>query len=59
MYNIFNDLCEVSNSNLVANSDYLLAKLSGAENKDIVWIGENKKRFDESKFKLTYEILFR
>ena len=54
LYNIFNDLCEASNSNLIHNTDYLLAKSPRATNEKIVWIGENKKRFDDSKFKLTY-----
>ena len=54
LYNIFNDLCEAPDSNLIRNTDHLLANPPRATNEEIVWIGENTKIFDDSKFKLTY-----
>ena len=53
LYNIFNNLVEMSNANLIKNADHLLATLPGASDK-FVWVRQNKKRFDDLKFKLTY-----
>ena len=47
LYNVFNDLVEMSNSSLIKNADHLLALLPGNSN-DFVWIGEYSKRFDST-----------
>ena len=47
LYNVFNDLVEMSNSSLIKNADHLLALLPGDSN-DFVWIGESSKRFDST-----------
>ena len=47
LYNVFNDLVEMSNSSLIKNADHLLA-LSPGDNNDFVWIGESSKRFDST-----------
>ena len=53
LYNVFNDLVEMSNSSLIRNADHLLA-LSPGDNNDVVWIGESSKIFDSTTFKLSY-----
>ena len=53
MYNIFKNICEAFIANLVRNNDYLIASQPASENYDVVWFGESKKRFDETKYKLS------
>ena len=48
----FKDVVNVSNVNLVRNSNNLLTSLTKA-NDDLVWVGTSKERFDSTKFKLT------
>ena len=55
LYNIFRQMAERSNVNLIRNAVYLLA--SHKENNDnskIAWVGPSKQRFGNTKFKLTY-----
>lgn len=52
MYNFFKGIVEVSNSNFIRNVNHLLATLSKTNN-EIVCLGENNRRFNSTKFKLT------
>ena len=53
LYQFFRQMAEASNSNIITNADYLLATNS-KDNRNIVWLGPTKQRFDTTKFKLMY-----
>ena len=53
LYNVFNNLVKMLNSNLIRNDDHLLAMLL-RENHDVFWVGKSKKRDNSAKFKLSY-----
>ena len=50
---LFRQMAETSNANLIRNADYLLAS-GKQDNSKIVWVGPSKKRYESTKFKLTY-----
>ena len=54
MYNVFKNICEASNANLIRNAEHLIASQPSIDSGDIVWLGESEKRFDDTKFKLCY-----
>ena len=53
-YNVFKHIIELSNSNLIINADYLIRKSPNTDSDNIKWIDKSQKRFDSTKFKLSY-----
>ena len=54
LYGLFNHIATVSNQNLIRNVDYLYV-YDKRDSESMEWsVGGSKKRFDSSKFKLTY-----
>ena len=55
LYHFFRQMTETSNANLIRNADYLLASAKEKQdNREIVWVGPAKQRYDSTKFKLTH-----
>ena len=52
LYAFFNHMVQVSNNNLVKNSDNLILTLK-LETKDMPWVGPRKQHFDPTKFQLS------
>ena len=53
LYGLFRQIAEHSNTSVLRNADFLLAK--GKKRQDnIPWVGINKQRYDSTMFKLTY-----
>ena len=53
-YNVFKHIIELSYSNLIINADYLIRKSPNIDSDNIKWIDKSQKRFDSTKFKLSY-----
>ena len=53
LYNIFRQMAETSNVNLIQNVDYLLVSHEQDKSK-FFWVGLTKQRYDTTKFRLTY-----
>ena len=53
---LFKNAAEISDSDVVRNAYYLLAK-SDTPNKDISWVGLTKKYFDSGKLTLAYQLI--
>ena len=52
-HGLFRQISEHSNTNLIRNTDYLLAK-NKERGENMSWVDANKQRFDSTMFKLTY-----
>ena len=52
MVKILKKIIEISNSDLVKNADGLLSKRNVDE--EVEWIGEDKKRLPEGRYKMSY-----
>ena len=53
VYNIFRQMTETNNGNLMQNADYLLASHK-QDNSKFFWVSQTKQRYDTTKFRLTY-----
>ena len=54
LYGLFKQIAQYGNNTSIRSADFLLSKQKKKRPEIIPWVGENKKRFDSTMFKLTY-----